>query len=70
MKKIIKKMFIILFIIFLNVNVLEAKNVYEKELPSNFKSECFEFTSNHYFSSRNEGKYKIKIDKKDTIAVK
>jgi hypothetical protein len=70
MKKIIKKMFVILFIIFLNVNVLEAKNVYEKELPSNFKSECFEFTGNYHFSSRNEGKYKIKMDKQGTVAVK
>ena len=70
MKISMKKILLTFLIIWININTLEAKNIYEKELPLNFKSECFEFSSSYNFSSRNEGKYKIKINKEDTIAVK
>ena len=65
-----KKLFLFIFIILFSINLLSARNIYEKELPLKFKSECFEFSGSYDFSPKNEGKYKIKTDREDVIAVK
>ena len=65
-----RKIFLLIFIILFNINFSDARNIYEKELPDNFKKECFKETSSYYFSNQNNWKYKIKINKSDAIAVR
>lgn len=71
MKKIsMKKIFFLFFIILLSINFSDARNIYEKELPNNFNKECFKFAVDYNFSSKNDWKYKIKVNKDWVIAVK
>lgn len=65
-----KKIFLLVFIILFNINFLQARNIYEKELPKKFKKECFKYSSSYYFSNKNDWKYKIKLNKSDAIAVR
>jgi len=65
-----KKIFLIFLLIFFSFSGVEARNIYEKELPKKFKKECFKESSSYYFSGKNEWKYKIKINKFDAIAVR
>ncbi len=66
----VRKIFLLIFIVLFNINFSEARNIYEKQLPDNFKKECFKESSSYYFSDKNNWKYKIKINKSDTIAVR
>jgi len=66
----VRKIFLLIFIILFNINFSEARNIYEKKLPSKFKKECFKESSSYFFSNKNNWKFKIKINKSDAIAVR
>jgi len=65
-----KKVFLFILIFLFSINLSFAKNIYEKELPSNFKKECFKYSTSFYFLDKNDWKYKIEINKPDAIAVR
>ena len=65
-----KKFLLLIFVVLFSLSWVEARNIYEKELPDKFKKECFKESSSYYFSGKNEWKYKIKINKSDAVAVR
>ncbi len=65
-----KKIIFTLILTLLMYNTTFARGLYEKVLPSKFRKECFEFSSSYNFLKQDEAKYKIEINKSDTIAVK
>ncbi len=56
--------------ILLTSNSSFARWLYEKELPSKFKKECFEYSSSYNFLKKDEAKYKVELNKTWTVAVK
>ncbi len=65
-----KKIILLLFLFLFFWKGVFAADIYEKELPSRFKEECFQFAWKHTFSNDNDGKFKIKLNKKEVIAVR
>jgi len=65
-----KKIFLFFFVIFFSLSWVEARNIYEKELPDNFKKECFKESTSYYFLNNKNWEYKIKTNKSDAIAVR
>jgi hypothetical protein len=48
-----KKIFLLISIILFNINFSEAKDIYGKELPDNFKKECFKDSTSYFFLNKN-----------------
>jgi hypothetical protein len=44
-----KKFLLFIILLFINFSFADARNIYEKELPTKFKIECFEFKSSYNF---------------------
>ena len=64
------KLLLIISIAFFSINLVSAKNIYEKKLPEKFRWECFEFYWSYNFPSDNAWRFKIKVNREDTVAVK
>ena len=69
-KKHMTKIILVLLLSILMANTSLARDIYEKELPSKFRVECFEFSSSYNFLKKDQARYKIELNKSDTIAVK
>jgi len=66
-----KKLLIIFFVFCtLNFFVVEARDMYEKKLPSKFKKECFEFSTTINFKNKNNWEFIVNINKENAIAVR
>ena len=65
-----KKIFLLVIMLLLTSQSWFTRWLYEKELPSKFKKECFEYSSSYNFLKQDEAKYKIEINKSWTVAVK
>lgn len=65
-----KSIISLIVILLLTISTSYARWIYEKELPSKFRQECFEYASSYNFLKQDDAKYKIELNKSDTIAVK